>query len=75
METAPRPASPASNGTENVFSVPGRGPDLDGVLAGDGRILSDGESGRGVGITPNADRLARSHILRRLREEMGELIA
>ena len=28
-----------------------------------------------LGITPNAVRLAKSHVLRRLREEMGELIA
>ena len=28
-----------------------------------------------LGITPNAVRLAESHVLRRLREEMGELIA
>ena len=27
------------------------------------------------GITPNAVRLAKSHVLRRLREELGELIA
>jgi RNA polymerase sigma-70 factor (ECF subfamily) len=28
-----------------------------------------------LGITPNAVRLAKSHVLRRLREELGELIA
>jgi RNA polymerase sigma-70 factor, ECF subfamily len=28
-----------------------------------------------LGITPNAVRLAKSHVLRRLREEMGKLIA
>jgi RNA polymerase sigma-70 factor (ECF subfamily) len=28
-----------------------------------------------LGITPNAVRLAKSHVLRRLREEMGDLIA
>jgi RNA polymerase sigma-70 factor, ECF subfamily len=28
-----------------------------------------------LGISPNAVRLAKSHVLRRLREEMGELIA
>jgi hypothetical protein len=28
-----------------------------------------------LGITPNAVRRAKSHVLRRLREEMGELIA
>jgi RNA polymerase sigma-70 factor (ECF subfamily) len=28
-----------------------------------------------LGMTPNAVRLAKSHVLRRLREEMGELIA
>ena len=28
-----------------------------------------------LGITPNAVRQAKSHVLRRLREEMGELIA
>jgi hypothetical protein len=29
----------------------------------------------GLGITPNAVRLANSQALRRLRDEMGELIA
>jgi RNA polymerase sigma-70 factor (ECF subfamily) len=28
-----------------------------------------------LGITPNAVRLARSHVIRRLREEMGDLVA
>jgi RNA polymerase sigma-70 factor (ECF subfamily) len=48
---------------------------LDGFWRATVESCTTAEVAAELGITPNAVRLAKSHVLRRLREEMGELIA